>query len=50
MQGVDIQLVLDKGLRALSVQELGRLLSQLGLGRFVTEFKQMNVSDPILIF
>ena len=36
--------VYAKGLGALSVEELGRLLSQLGLDRFVTDFERDNVS------
>ena len=36
--------VYAKGLGALSVEELGRLLSQLGLTRFVTDFERKNVS------
>ena len=36
--------VYEKGLGALSVEELGRLLSQLGLARFVIHFNGKNVS------
>ena len=35
--------VFEKGLVALSVEEVGHLLSHLGLARFVTDFKQQSV-------
>ena len=38
-----MQLVLDKGLGALSVQELAQLLSKLGLACFVQDFKTNHV-------
>ena len=34
----------EKGLSALSVAELGRLLLQLGLGCFVIDFRREDVS------
>ena len=37
--------VLEKGLQALSVQEVGDLLSYLGLDRFAADFKQHAVSS-----
>ena len=37
--------VLEKGLQALSVQEVGDLLSYLGLDRFEADFKQHAVSS-----
>ena len=35
--------VFEKGLGALSVEEVGHLLSHLGLARFVIDFKGKNV-------
>lgn len=40
--------VLEKGLQALSVQEVGSLLSHLQLDRFVTDFKEISVSSVCL--
>ena len=43
-QGPEMQTLLDKGLAAQSVEELGKLLSHLGLHCFVKEFKANKVS------
>ena len=40
-----MQLVYDKGLSALTVQEVADLLTRLGLRRFVPNFKKMNVRE-----
>ena len=42
-QNPAIRTVFEKGLVALSVEEVGHLLSHLGLARFVTDFKQQSV-------
>ena len=45
-----MQLVLDKGLGALSVQELAQLLTKLGLACFVQDFKTNHVRAAYLFY
>ena len=45
IQAPEMQVVLDKGLTALSVREMGQVLSHLGLDCFVTNFKKHEVID-----
>ena len=49
-QGPEIQTVFDKGLSALSAQEVEQLLSHLGLARFLSDFKKENVSVSRILF
>ena len=43
-QAPEMQAVCDRGLEALSVQEMGQLLSHLGLDCFVANFQENDVS------
>ena len=48
-QTPEMQVVLDKGLTALSVREMGQVLSHLGLDCFVTNFKKHKVGAVICL-
>ena len=49
-QASEMQIVLNKGLAALSVHEMGQVLSHLGLNCFVANFKNNGVGVTLYVF